>query len=81
MPRSLSLVVVLAAGLALPAIAESAAPQSAKASAQSQAANTTAPFKMVRTLGGKPTVGGETCSRFMVGQRVIWYGPKPPQAQ
>jgi hypothetical protein len=81
MPRSLSLAVALAAGLALPAMAESAAPQSTKAPVQSQVAETTVPFKMVRTLGDKPTVGGETCSRVMAGRRVVWYGPKPPQAQ
>jgi len=81
MPRSLSLAVVLAAGLALPAMAESAAPQSTKAPPQSHVAKTTVPFKMVRTLGGKPTVGGKTCSRVMGGRRVVWYGPKPPQAQ
>jgi hypothetical protein len=82
MTRSLSLAVVLAAALALPAMAESATetaaspvPQSTEAPAQTQAAKTPMPFKMVRTLGGK------TCTRVMGGRRVVWHGPKPPQAQ
>jgi hypothetical protein len=88
MTRSLSLVAALVAGLALPAMAEnatetaaSAAPQSTKAPAQTQIDKTPVPFKMVRTLGGNTTLGDKTCSRFVAGRRVVWNGPKPPQAQ
>lgn len=88
MTRSLALAAVLAAGLALPAMADNATdtaatavPQSTKVPAQTQVAKTPVPFKMVRTLGGMPAAGGKTCTRVSAGRRVVWYGPKPPQAQ
>jgi len=72
MTRSLSLAVLLAAGLALPAVAEETPAQSAPAEAKSVAAPQ--PFRMVRTLGGD-----KSCKRFRLSRRIVW---RPmPQSQ
>ena len=85
MIRSLSLAAVLAAGLALPALAEDTATEAAPAATEAtQAApdlgeatsdQTAMPYAMVRKVGPKQ------CSPFMRGRRVVWKGPQPAQAE
>lgn len=68
MTRSLPLAAVLAAGLALPALAEQAPQAAAPEAAQTKSAADTKRVVMVRRLGAPQ----KTCSPFQRHRRIVW---------